>query len=703
MPHVQVPADLLLRCPTVAPTTFGYFAGAKARPIRSRPAALALALAASLGTAAAFADEPHPGSEIAARSSEIAANGSEIAAHDSEIGARDATAATLTVVHGDASVQLAAADLGATPVRDDAGAIDAVRWDGARLLTQCDALSDSLGLTPPFDGDIDLDDDTATAILPVAGEGVDCGALALRVERSFASGAPWTFDAPIAPREPHVRASAVETLAADVRALLLGPVTLDVTFHGERAGAVTITPDDVRDALHVRVALDPPRIEATLRPAALRDSLDPVLAPLGEPAEDAGFALGADGSVRVVPGKRGVRVDGAALFAQAAVAAKTPAKTGAVAATKTEPALATKKAQDLGIKNLVATFTTKHPCCQPRVTNIHKIATLLDGAIVEPGERFSVNRHVGKRTAKKGFVLAPSIGEGEFVETIGGGVSQMATTLYNAVFDAGYAVVSRKPHTFYFTRYPMGVEATLSWPRPDFVFRNDSKAGVLIKASFTDDSVTVKLYGDNGGRKVTRVVSKAFDSTDPRTDYAPDETLAMDKQKVKDAGTQGFTVKAGRDITFADGTKKHEERKVIYHGKPRVVAAHPCAIPKGEKGRRKKGCPKPGAEPADKDVAKADDKKQGDKNSPATKADDKKQGDKKSPANKVEDKKSSPSKAPADKAVATKSGDAKKQEDKPSPASADKPVATKPESSAVPATSGAATVPAKLEPPKSDE
>ncbi len=638
-----------------------------------RASAITVTLAVSLGAISAAAGEP----------------------------AREGAPQTITIVHGDASIDVSAALLGVVPVRADGapGAIGAVQWDAARLLAQCDALSDGLGLTPAFEGDVDFEGDTAEAISPLAGEGVDCGALALRVERSFAAGGPWIFDAPIAPREPHVTAAAVDALVADVQALLDAPVQLDVTFRGERSGSVTLTPDDVRDALRVRFVEDPPHLEATLSPTALSGALAPVLAPLGEPAEDATFAIGRDGSVSVVPGKRGVRVDGASLFAQAATAAKTPTKTGTVAAAKTEPALATKKAQDLGIKNLVATFTTKHPCCQPRVTNIHKIAALLDGAIVEPGDRFSVNRHVGKRTAKKGFVVAPSIGEGEFVQTIGGGVSQMATTFYNAVFDAGYAVVSRKPHTFYFTRYPMGVEATLSWPKPDFVFRNDSKAGILVKASFTDESVTVKLYGDNGGRKVVRAVSKSFDPTDPRTDYEPDETLALDKTKVKDAGTQGFSVKAGRDITFADGTKKHEERKVIYHGKPRVVAAHPCAIPKGEKGHRKKGCPKPGEAAADKDVAKVDDKK----------ADDKKSAD-----SKADDKKSPSPKATDDKAVATKSTEKKPSADKPAAVADNKPAAAKVDADPPPAAKpepkkpdgpAAATVPAKLtgKEPKTEE
>jgi len=508
-------------------------------------------------------------------------------------GEAPASPITTTLSHGDASVEVSTVALGLDVERASSGAILAVRWDKPRFSAECEALNDALSLVPPFEGDVDVDDTTVEAVYPVAGQAIDCGALAIALERRLAAAGPWAVEVPVAVREPHVSVTAIDALAADVRTMLEAPLTLDVTFRGEPVGSVTLSPDEVRAALRITVVGDPPRLEGRLDPAALSEDLDPVIAALGEPAQDAKLVVDAHDRVRVVAGRPGVRLDAARLFGAAQEAAKKADKKAAVAADKGEPQVTTKKAEALQIKGLVASFTTKHPTHQPRVTNIHRSAALLDGAIVEEGERFSLNRQIGKRTARRGFVLAPSIGEGEMVETIGGGVSQLATTLYNAVFDGGYAVVSRKPHTFYFTRYPLGVEATLSWPRPDFVFRNDSRSGVLIRASFTDDSVTVKLYGDNESRKVKRFASKTFAPTDPRTDYEPDETLPIDKLKVKDAGTQGFSVTAGRDIVFANGTKKYEERKVIYHGKPRIVAAHPCAIPKGEKGRRKKGCPKP--------------------------------------------------------------------------------------------------------------
>lgn len=158
-------------------------------------------------------------------------------------------------------------------------------------------------------------------------------------------------------------------------------------------------------------------------------------------------------------------------------------------------------------KLLVAEFTTYYPCCQSRVTNIHRIADAVDGAVVQPGETFSLNGHVGPRTTAKGYVVAGAIIGGEIVccdhpANIGGGTSQFATTLYNAIFWGGYDDVYHQPHSLYFTRYPVGIEATLGYPGPDVQFRNDTLTPVSIDASYTSGSVTVRLYGNNEGREV---------------------------------------------------------------------------------------------------------------------------------------------------------------------------------------------------------
>lgn len=156
---------------------------------------------------------------------------------------------------------------------------------------------------------------------------------------------------------------------------------------------------------------------------------------------------------------------------------------------------------------LVAAYTTYHPAGEARTINIRLIADMVDGAVVPPGEVFSINAHVGERTEEKGFVRAGAIIRGvlsccDHPINIGGGTSQFSTTLYNAAFFGAYEDVLHRPHSLYFSRYPVAREATLGFPWPDVRFRNDTAFPLTIRTEHTPTSVTVKLYGDNEGRSV---------------------------------------------------------------------------------------------------------------------------------------------------------------------------------------------------------
>ena len=151
-------------------------------------------------------------------------------------------------------------------------------------------------------------------------------------------------------------------------------------------------------------------------------------------------------------------------------------------------------AESLGISAVVGEFTTNFKAGQDRVINIARISELTRGAIIEPGQRFSVNEFVGPRTMNKGFIPAGMILNGVFVDSVGGGVSQYATTLFNAVFFAGLDFISYQSHTIYLSRYPYGREATVSHPAPDLVFENTTPYGVMLWPTTTDTSITVKLY-----------------------------------------------------------------------------------------------------------------------------------------------------------------------------------------------------------------
>lgn len=173
-----------------------------------------------------------------------------------------------------------------------------------------------------------------------------------------------------------------------------------------------------------------------------------------------------------------------------------------VAVTTLAPARTTAQARALRIREQVSEFRTPYACCQPRVTNIQRAAAILDGTVVPPGGTFSLNEVLGERTAARGFVPAPQINAGELEDAIGGGVSQVSTTTFNAAFFAGMRIVTHTPHEFWITRYPPGREATVSWGGPEMVFENDWDAGLLVTADADDAGITVRMYSSALGRRV---------------------------------------------------------------------------------------------------------------------------------------------------------------------------------------------------------
>jgi vancomycin resistance protein YoaR len=387
-------------------------------------------------------------------------------------------------------------------------------------------------------------------------------------------------------------ADAAREAAADARALLQAPVTLTST---EPATSVTLSPAELGPALttereqqRLRLAFQPEKLAKLFEAPRARIEVEPV---------DAKFEVSPTGAISVVPSRTGLRIELERVPAALLGAAKGPTRTAELPlAHRPEPALGTAQAEALSVKGLVSSFTTRHPCCEKRVENIHRIADLLDGQVVLPDQTVSLNALVGPRTQKRGFVPAPTIEEGEMVDSVGGGISQFATTFFNALFHGGYDIIERQPHTYWFPRYPMGHEATLSWPKPDIIFHNDTQAGLLIKTAYTGTTITVKLYGDNGGRKVRAEVSGRQNIVKAPLEIWPNASVPPDEEKVKEPGSIGWSVIVSRVVTFTDGTKKEERRRVTYKARPRRIEIHPCRIPEGEKGYTGEHCPVPAAE-----------------------------------------------------------------------------------------------------------
>lgn len=134
---------------------------------------------------------------------------------------------------------------------------------------------------------------------------------------------------------------------------------------------------------------------------------------------------------------------------------------------------------------------------QGRTNNIFLATKSINNFVLFPGESFSFNKVVGKRTSVKGYLPATVISKGELSEDIGGGICQVSSTLFNAVDNAGLKVIKRFSHSRPVNYIPPGRDATVSWNGPDFVFKNNYNQPILIQAKTLGNKLTIELYSSD--------------------------------------------------------------------------------------------------------------------------------------------------------------------------------------------------------------
>ena len=132
-----------------------------------------------------------------------------------------------------------------------------------------------------------------------------------------------------------------------------------------------------------------------------------------------------------------------------------------------------------------------------RSHNISLAVEAINNHVVFPGETFSFNEVVGKRTSEKGYLPAPVIVRGELSEGIGGGICQVSSTLFNAVDSVGVQIMERYSHSRSVPYVPPGRDATVSWYGPDFTFKNKYNQPILIRAKTYGGSLHIMIYSSD--------------------------------------------------------------------------------------------------------------------------------------------------------------------------------------------------------------
>ena len=202
------------------------------------------------------------------------------------------------------------------------------------------------------------------------------------------------------------------------------------------------------------------------------------------------------------------------------------------------------KTSDIGIEafpNLLSSYSTSFASSSSnRATNVSLATNKINGKVLMPGEVFSFNGTVGKRTPQAGFKVAGVYMNGQVATDYGGGICQVSSTLYNAVLRANLEIVDRSNHMFEVGYVPIGTDATVSWGAPDFKFKNSRSYPIKIVTSSSNRKCVVKFYGLKESEEYDiEIVSYRTGSVPYRTTYTTDSSLAAGQQKVIQRGSNG--------------------------------------------------------------------------------------------------------------------------------------------------------------------
>lgn len=201
--------------------------------------------------------------------------------------------------------------------------------------------------------------------------------------------------------------------------------------------------------------------------------------------------------------------------------------------------------------SLIGYCETKTTNESDRNTNIRLMCKALDGQVIGPGQTLSINDLVGERTEEKGFKMAPAIIDGTLSDQVGGGICQVAGTLYNAALLADMKIVERVHHTWPSSYLPVGLDATLNWDDKDLKIQNTTGMPVFVSAKFADQAVRVELYGQPQQDDITITLdNEILDKEDPPSpDVIYTNALPPGVQQTQTSSREGYVVNVYRVFT----------------------------------------------------------------------------------------------------------------------------------------------------------
>ena len=459
--------------------------------------------------------------------------------------------------------------------------------DDAALTAWVDDVADELD-RPEVRGEVTADADALTVEVTANQGLVDVDRATLREQIADALLAPGSesFTVPAETTPQPIADAELERVAAQFETAIDGPLilrsdTAELTLEPrDLIELIEVTESTSNDTVTLALDVSTDAVEAVMGDVAPeRFAVSPQNArytasrtpPAGFDTQGSATYRPVAATVNIEGGRIGKEFDAELAAGQLTELVRSGAREAGLELRDVEPTLSPERAEELRPTHAIGTFTTYYQAGQTRNQNIQLLADTVDNTLVLPGEQFSINEISGARTCEKGYQPAGTIVRGELVDTCGGGTSQFGTTTFNAAFFAGVQLDDWKAHSWYISRYPMGREATLSFPVLDVKWTNTTDGAVLVRTSHTSTSVTVTLYGQPRAEAVSASHGSPTAQRDFETENRTTSELFEDQERVLQSGAGGFTVRVERNVALVGGGTDNRTITTVYVPQTRIV------------------------------------------------------------------------------------------------------------------------------------
>jgi vancomycin resistance protein YoaR len=429
--------------------------------------------------------------------------------------------------------------------------------DQAKIHDLLGRVATDLHITPVNAG-LTVENGKVKVIDSVNGRDADTSSLGGRMESLFVGLSSGSLDVPLVTKQPAVTTESNQAAQRAAETMISAPITLtdhDKTF--------TVTPEQIASWLNFRMqsANGAPVSVATLDEDKLTLFVSGLAAEVNTKAVNAKLTSGGS-SFRVIPAVEGQTLDVDATVKKLEDAAtKRDGRTIPVAVKVLEPSFTTAEAKATTFNDKLSSFTTSYNCPANRRNNVRLATKYSTNVFLAPGQEYNFDRQIGPRIASRGWALAPGItGPNTLDDVLGGGICQVSTTMFNAVFFAGLKVTERHNHSIYINHYPKGRDATVTGGGKNLRFVNDTGHYIWIRGTSTGVTTTISIYGTSDGRKVSYTVGSFYDVkyASPSRVTIKDSSLPAGQKKTSD-GQTGRKLKTTRTVKLPNGKVLHND------------------------------------------------------------------------------------------------------------------------------------------------